>query len=145
MLFVCVSCILFAQTPTTKDSPKDIAIIQSFVKDLSDKNKAVDVVLSQYLVVENPSSDIYDYLEVSLEEVRINIMSKNIQEIEYIPFAKMPAKEVRDIDPEGLDTNKMYFLYYKKRQMLAVYIEGDKIGSFTLVAKGNNKAHFVLY
>jgi len=127
------------------DSLTDIAFLQSFVKDLADENIALDVILSQYIIVEEPSDDIYDYLEVSLKEVRINVSSKNIADIQYRSYKDMPKKEIRDIDTEDLNINSMYFLHYKNRQMLAVYMEDHKIASFTLVAKGNNKAHFVLY
>ncbi|MDR2284109.1 MAG: hypothetical protein LBE37_12915 [Sphingobacterium sp.] len=144
-LFIALSSSLWAQESTPKDHTKDITLIQSFILDLANENKAVDIILSQYLIVENPSDEIYDYLEVSLEEVRINLIAKNLEEIDYIPYSKMPKKEIRDIDPEGLDTSNMYFLHYRKRQMLAVYLENGKIGSFTLVSKGNNLAHFVLY
>ncbi len=144
-LFIALSSSLWAQESTPKDHTKDITLIQSFIRDLANENKAVDIILSQYLIVENPSDEIYDYLEVSLEEVRINLIAKNLEEIDYIPYSKMPKKEIRDIDPEGLDTSNMYFLHYRKRQMLAVYLENGKIGSFTLVSKGNNLAHFVLY
>lgn len=129
----------------SKSESENMRLMQSFINDLANENKAVDIILSQYLIVEEPSSEIYDYLEVSLEEVRINLLTKNIKDIEYIPYRSMPRKEIQDIDPEGLDTNNMYFLYYRKRQVLAIYVEGNKIGSFTLVSKGNNKAHFVLY
>ncbi|MFD2553332.1 hypothetical protein [Sphingobacterium tabacisoli] len=144
-LLLILSTSLRAQESIPKDYNKDIRYIQSFIRDLANENKAVDIILSQYLIVENPSDEIYDYLEVSLEEVRINLMTKNLEEIDYIPYSKMPKKEIRDIDPEGLDTDNMYFLHYRKRQMLAVYLENGKIGSFTLVSKGNNLAHFVLY
>ncbi|WP_164122260.1 MULTISPECIES: hypothetical protein [Sphingobacterium] len=136
---------LWAQKEQPTDHPKNIGTIQSFIKDLADENKAVDIVLSKYLIIENPSDEIYDYLEVSLEEVRINLLSKDIREINYIPYSQMPTKDIKDIDPEDLNTEQMYFLNYRKRQMLAVYIENGKIASFTLVSKGNNKAHFVLY
>jgi hypothetical protein len=119
--------------------------MQSFLRDLADEDKALDVILSQHLIVTDPTDELYDYLEASLEEVRINLMNKKINEINYIPFAKMSRRDVRDIDPEGLDTTKMYFLQYRNRQMLAIYIDEGKIGSFTLVSKGYNKAHFVRY
>lgn len=145
LLLISMSTALWAQDSTTNDRTNDIALIQSFIKELANENRAVDIVLSQYVTVENPSAEIYDYLEVSLEEIRINLLSKNIDEIKYIPYNQMSKKEIMDIDPEDLDINGMYFLYYRKRQMLAVYIENAKIVSFTLVSKGNNKAHFVLY
>lgn len=136
---------VFGQNISKTDSLDHLNILKSFIFELADPNKAVDVILSQYVIVEEPSDEIYDYLDVSLEEVRINLISKKLDEIQYIPFSKMERKEIRDIDPEGLDTNEMYFLYYKNRQMLAVYMEHGKVASFTLVSKGNNKAHFVLY
>ncbi|SKB45680.1 hypothetical protein SAMN05660841_00620 [Sphingobacterium nematocida] len=145
LLLISFTSNLWAQDSQPKDHTKNIAIIQSFIKDLANENKAVDIVLSKYLIVENPSDEIYDYLEVSLEEVRINLLSKDIKEINYIPYNQMPTKDIKDIDPEDLDTAQMYFLHYRKRQMLAVYMENGKIASFTLVSKGNNKAHFVLY
>lgn len=145
VLSIFLSSSLFAQDNKVNAYKSDIEIIKSFINDLSEENRAVDVVLSQHLVVESPSDEIYDYLEVSLEEIRINLFSKKLNEIQYIPYDKMPRKEINDIDPEGLDTTKMYFLKYKNRQMLAVYLENGKIGSFTLVSKGNGKAHFVLY
>ncbi len=137
--------LLFAQTIEQKDHAKDIAVIQSFIADLADDSKAIDVVLSQHLLIQNPSDELYDYLEVSLQEVRINLMTKRAEDIIYTPYSSMPRKEIIDIDPEGLDIQNMYFLHYKKRQMLAVYVENNKIGSFTLVSKGGRKAHFVKY
>lgn len=123
----------------------DIELLKDFIHDLSDENISVDVILSQYIAVNNPSDEGYDYLEVSLEEIRLNVLYKNKDEIQYTNYIDMPRNAVSDIDPEGLDTKKMYFLNYRKRQMLAAYIENGKIASFTLVSKGNNKAHFVRY
>jgi len=101
--------------------------------------------LSKYVIIENPNDELYDYLEVSLDELRINLLSKKIEDIQYIPFAQMPRKDIRDIDLEELDSNRVYFLHYRNRQVVALYLAQDKIASFTLVSKGNNKAHFVLY
>lgn len=143
-IFTLLSPFTFAQNQDST-CQKDIQLIKNFIADLGNENIAVDVILSQYIKVDHPSNETYDYLEVSLEEVRINVLYKQIADITYIPYANMPRKDVRDIDPEKLDTNRMYFLQYKKRQVLAVYIEKDKIASFTLVSKGNNLAHFVTY
>ncbi|HMR20410.1 MAG TPA: hypothetical protein PKA53_13990 [Sphingobacterium sp.] len=146
-----LSCLLFIFcTPifaqdSINNNKDGIQVIHSFIQDLADQEKAIDVILSQHLLVSNPSDELYDYLEVSLQEVRINLMTKKIAEIKYIPFAKMPRRDVKDIDPEDLDTNNMYFLHYRNRQMLAVYVENGKIGSFTLVSKGYNRAHFIKY
>lgn len=144
-IFIASGISLQAQEIEKKDYLKDTAIIKSFIEDLADEDKAIDVILSQHVIVQHPSDELYDYLEASLMEIRINLMTKRIEEITYIPYSAMPHKEIKDIDPEGLDTDKMYFLNYKKRQMLAVYVENNKIGSFTLVSKGYNKAHFVRY
>jgi len=57
----------------------------------------------------------------------------------------MPKKDIKDIDIESLNPDNIYFLYYRNKQMLAVYLEEEKIASFTLVANGKGKAHFVLY
>lgn len=123
----------------------DIQVIESFIYDLADYDIPIDVVLSQHLIVNRPSDELYDYLEASLEEVRINLMTKKMDEIRFIPFTQMARRDVSDIDPEGLNTNQMYFLHYRGRQMLAVYVAENKVGSFTLVSKGRNQAHFVLY
>ncbi|NGM60377.1 hypothetical protein G5B30_00470 [Sphingobacterium sp. SGG-5] len=134
-----------AQDVKPQDDSKNKTIIQSFIADLADNNKAIDVILSQHVLVQHPSDELYDYLEASLMEIRINLMTKRIEDIAYTPYSNMPPKEIRDVDPEGLCTHNMYFLHHKKRQMLAVYVEEGKIGSFTLVSKGGNKAHFVRY
>ena len=144
LLLTFFSSFLFAQEPVL-DSTTNDNILKTFITKLADENIATDVILSQYLIIEEPSDDMYDYLEVSLDEIRINLMSKNIDEINYIPYNKMPNKEIKDIDLENLNPNDVYFLHYKERQMLAIYLENGKIGSFTLVANGNGKAHFVLY
>ena len=142
--FILSSFGAFAQA-TDNENENDNQIIWSFISDLANYDIALDVILSQHLVVNEPSDELYDYLEASLEEVRINLMTKKLKEIKYIPYAQMSRRDVRDIDPEGLNTIQMYFLNYRNRQMLAVYVAEGKIGSFTLVSKGHNQAHFVLY
>lgn len=129
-------------TPSQQD---DLKIIKSFIADLANDDIRTDVILSQYIIVENPDDELYDYLEVSLDEIRINLISKRISDIQYTPYHQMPRREIMDIETDHLDTNRIYFLHYKRRQMLAIYLDQDKIASFTLVSKGNNKAHFVLY
>ncbi|QQT24271.1 hypothetical protein [Sphingobacterium spiritivorum] len=129
-----------------QSSDKDLPYIRKFVHDLSVDSIATDVLLSQYVTVNKEVDDDYlDYLVVSLDEVRLNIQNKNINEIEYLNWNQIPKKETRDIDPEGLDVNNMYFLKYKGRQVVALYLENGKIASFTLVSKGNRTAHFVTY
>jgi hypothetical protein len=144
ILFSIQSIFLFAQDsiPVKKD---DKQIIKEFIYDLANDDIRADVILSKYVIVENANDELYDYLEVSLDEIRINLISKKIEDIQYIPYVQMPRKDIRDIDLEELDSNRVYFLHYKNRQVAAIYLEQDKIASFTLVSKGNNKAHFVLY
>jgi hypothetical protein len=144
ILFSIQSIFLFAQDsiPVKKD---DIKILKEFIYDLANNEIRADVILSKYVIVENSNDELYDYLEVSLDEIRINLMSKNIEDIQYIPYAQMSRKDIRDIDLEELDSDRIYFLQYRNRQVAAIYLEQNKIASFTLVSKGNNKAHFVLY
>lgn len=144
LLLVCSISLVTAQTTetTTQD---DIALIKDFISDIADETLRPDVILNRYVLLQRTETDEeYDYLEASIEEIRVNLQPKNIDEIAYIPFQALPKRETRDIDPEGKPTSKMYFLRYRNRQMLAVYIAQDKIASFTLVSKGD-KAHFVTY
>lgn len=142
--------ISFAQFEHGDDRTEEYAvngrdIATDFIYDLNDNEIALDVILSKWVIVNEPSDELYDYLEVSLEEIRLNLNSKNIEQIEIKNYAELPRKEVRDIDPEDLDVDNMYFVYYKNRLVTSIYVEGDKIGSFTLVSKGNEMAHFVTY
>ncbi len=131
------------QTEEYTFNSRDIAT--DFIYDLNDNEIALDVILSTWVIVNEPSDELYDYLEVSLEEIRLNLNSKNIDQIEIKNYSELPRKEVRDIDPEDLDVDNMYFVYYKNRLVTSIYVDGDKIGSFTLVSKGNEMAHFVTY
>ncbi|PRD54391.1 hypothetical protein [Sphingobacterium gobiense] len=143
-LLFCSIQLVTAQT-TEATAQHDIALIKDFIADIADEKQRPDLILSRHVLLEQTETDEeYDYLEASIEEIRINLQPKNLNEIEYIPFQALPKRETRDIDPEGKPTDKMYFLWYRKRQMLAVYIAQDKIASFTLVSKGS-KAHFVTY
>lgn len=142
--------ISFAQFEHGDDRTEEYAVngrdvATDFIYDLNDNEIALDVILSKWVIVNEPSDELYDYLEVSLEEIRLNLNSKNIEQIEIKNYAELPRKEVRDIDPEDLDVDNMFFVYYKNRLVTSVYVEGDKIGSFTLVSKGNEMAHFVTY
>lgn len=139
------SSFLFAQATNVASTKSDSTIMHTFIQQLANPDVAVDIIISQQIIVEEPSDELYDYLEVSLEEIRLNLVSRNIEEITYVPFKKAPRKETKDIDLEDLNPEKVYLLYYKNKQILALYIEHESIGSFTLVAKGNGKAHFVLY
>ena len=125
--------------------PSDIKVIKNFIQDLANEEIALDVILSKYVVIEDGTDELYDYLDVSLQEIRLNLMSKNINQIQYKNYRELPKKEVRDIDPEDLALENMYFLYHKDRLVTSIYVENNKIYSFTLVSKGENMAHFVLY
>ncbi|MCC2599711.1 hypothetical protein [Sphingobacterium sp. FBM7-1] len=144
LLFCFVSQHVNAQT-LENTTQEDIDLIKAFIADIADATQRPDIILSKHVLLERTSTDEeYDYLEASIEEIRINLQPKNLNEIAYIPFQALSRRDTRDIDPEGKPTEKMYFLRYKNRQMLAVYIAKDKIASFTLVSKGD-KAHFVTY
>ena len=146
LLFSIQSIFLFGQNQDSIPKKEhDLHILKNFINDLANDEIRADVILSKYVIIENANDELYDYLEVSLDELRINLLSKKIEDIQYIPFAQMPRKDTRDIDLEELDSNRVYFLHYRNRQVVALYLAQDKIASFTLVSKGNNKAHFVLY
>ena len=126
-------------------SEKGLQYVKTFIESLADEDQALDVILSQHVIVQHPSDELYDYLEVSLQEIRINLSTKDLSQITYKGYHELPRKEVSDIDPENLNTNNMYFLYYKNRLITSIYVIDKKIGSFTLVSKGENLAHFVTY
>ena len=128
-----------------KSSKENLSLVKNFIHDLSNDQNALDVILSQYVTVNDPSDEMYDYLEVSLQEIRINLMTKKLENIQYKTFTQLPRKEVKDIDPEDMDVNNMYFLYHKDRLVTSIYVEDGKIASFTLVSKGEEMAHFVTY
>lgn len=135
---------IFSQTEDTS-SVESAEVAYGFIDDLADPALALDIILSQWVTVENPSRELYDYLEVSLEEIRLNLSTKKLALLELKNYHDLPNREIRDIDPEGLNVDNMYFLYYNQRLVTSLYVAGDKIGSFTLVSKGNNLAHFVTY
>ena len=120
-------------------------LIESFLHDIQD-GAAADVVLNQYVwLPETLSDENFDYLMASIDEIRLNLQTKNIEDINIIPYAQVSRQETRDIVLEGKDSASVYFLKHKNRQMLALYLEADKIASFTLVSKGDRVAHFVTY
>lgn len=145
LILMLSSSFSFAQNEQKDITISDSTILRTFITQVAEDSIAYDVILSQYMIIENPNNDIYDYLEASLGEIRVNLMSKKLEEISYIGYHNMPKKDIKDIDIEDLNPNNIYFLYYKNRQMLALYLEEGKIASFTLVANGKGKAHFVLY
>ena len=126
-------------------STNNIDIVYDFIDDLNNTQIALDVILSKSVIVNQPTDELYDYLEASLEEIRLNLIYKDIELVTVKNFNELPRREVRDIDPEGLDVNNMFFVYYKDRLVFSLYVEKDKIGSFTLVSKGDDMAHFVRY
>ncbi|MGE8293059.1 MAG: hypothetical protein ACN6ON_15315, partial [Sphingobacterium sp.] len=81
----------------------------------------------------------------SIDEMRINVQNKDINKLEYINFIQAGRKETFDIDLEGIDPKQVYFVRHLNRFVFATVIRDKKIASFTLVSKGNNKAHFVFY
>lgn len=148
---ICIAlCCFFSLMSTAQTiastQEQDLAIIQRFIETIAQDELRADVILSQQVLMEKEvDNDAYDYLEASIDEIRLNVQLKDLNQIEYFPFSKLPRAETRDIDTEGKSTDKMYFLKYKGRLLLSVYIDKDKIASFTLVSKGDSKAHFVTY
>ncbi|MGO1242565.1 MAG: hypothetical protein ACTJHT_06530 [Sphingobacterium sp.] len=143
LIILLVSSSNAQQEQTSKD---DVLIVKAFLNDIAVPETRADVILAKHVQIEKSlTNEEYDYLEASIDEIRLNLQTKNIETIDYVPFDKLSRRDKRDIDPEGKPTSKMYFLYYNDRLMLAVYLENGKIGSFTLVSKGNNLAHFVTY
>lgn len=120
-------------------------MVEDFIHDLADPSIPADVVLSQYVLVTESNDEMLDYLIASLEEVRINLVSKNLPDINLINYHELPRKETADIDPEGKNVDNMFFLKHRNRHVVAVYVDQGKIASFTLVSKGRNMAHFVTY
>lgn len=137
---------LYAQDTPSATNTSHLDIIHNFINDIANSESRSDVILNKHVwLSDSLDNDMYDYLEASIEEIKLNLSTKNIDEIQYISFQQLPRKETRDIDPEGKPTENMYFLKYKGRQMLAIYIVDNRIASFTLVSKGNRVAHFVTY
>ncbi|QMV69192.1 hypothetical protein HS960_16690 [Sphingobacterium paramultivorum] len=148
LLFMFIGCIvsqsLFAQEQQT--SNEYIVVLKRFVQRLHDPNLATDIMLSQDLITSKKlDEDLQEYLLASIDEIRINVQSKDINQLEYLSFAQAGRKETSDIDLEGIDPQQVYFVKYLKRFVFAAVIRERKIASFTLVSKGNNKAHFVFY
>jgi hypothetical protein len=148
VLLMFIGCLvsqgLFAQEQQT---PNDyVAVLKRFVQRLHDPDLATDIILSQDLITSKKlDEDLQDYLLASIDEIRINVQSKDINQLEYLSFAQAGRKETSDIDLEGIDPQQVYFVKYLKRFVFAAVIRDKKIASFTLVSKGNNKAHFVFY
>ncbi|WP_324758779.1 hypothetical protein [Sphingobacterium thalpophilum] len=146
-LLACITlfcCSLFAQQSADKDP--NVAVLKNFVHRLNDQDVASDIILSQDLLTsKNMDADMQEYLLASIDEIRINIQSKDNSKLEYISFARAGRKETNDIDLEGIDPRQVYFVRYLKRFVFAAVVQDKKIASFTLVSKGDNRAHFVFY
>ena len=148
VLLMFIGCLvsqgLFAQEQQT---PNDyVAVLKRFVQRLHDPDLATDIILSQDLITSKKlDEDLQEYLLASIDEIRINVQSKDINQLEYLSFAQAGRKETSDIDLEGIDPQQVYIVKYLKRFVFAAVIRDKKIASFTLVSKGNNKAHFVFY
>lgn len=144
LLLLIAPKINFGQEYETADT--NLVFIKKFVAALYDQSLATDVILSQYVTINKELTDEYfEYLEASLNEVRLNIQMKDSSQIHYINYFQLPKKETKDIDLEGKNANHIYFLKVKNKLVVSLYLDSGKIGSFTLVSKGNNLAHFVTY
>jgi hypothetical protein len=134
----------FAQQNT--DINENAAVLKNFVRRLNDKALSTDIILSQDLVTtKNMDEDMQEYLLASIDEIRINIQSKDSSKLAYVNFLEAGRRETGDIDLEGINPQQVFFVRYLKRLVFAAVVEGKKIASFTLVSKGNDKAHFVFY
>ncbi|MDH5827978.1 hypothetical protein [Sphingobacterium faecium] len=144
IILLLIPNIMFAQE--NKYAEEQVTYIKKFTDDLNDTTVATDVILSQYIVISNELTDeLFDYLKASLDEIRLNIQMKDKSQIQYFNYFDLQKKETRDIDLEGKNPNNIYFLKVKDRLIVALYLDNEKIASFTLVSKGNNLAHFVTY
>lgn len=80
----------------------NLVLIKKFIAALYNPSTATDVILSQYVTINKELTDEYfEYLEASLNEVRLNIQMKDSNQIQYINYYQLPKKETRDIDLEG--------------------------------------------
>ncbi len=140
-----ISTVTDTITSVAATRSNSIQTAQQFIADLANPKLALDIVLSKHVLVQDADDEMYDYLLASLAEIRLNLLSKRVEDIRYVSYNEMPRKEVADIDTEGKDTSDMVFLYSGKRQMTALLTQNTKIASFTLVSKGGNRAHFVTY
>lgn len=146
-VLLCFSCLLclsvFAQQ---KAADENIPVLKNFVQRLNNPDLATDVILSQDLITAKTiDNDLQEYLLASIDEVRINVQSKDIEKFEYLNFLQAGRKETNDIDLEGINPQQVYFVRYLKRFVFAAVVLDNKIASITLVSKGNNQAHFVFY
>lgn len=148
LLLTFISCMLATSLPAQESlaAKEPVAVLKKFVQRLNDADLATDIILSQDIITaKNLDEDQQEYLLASIDEIRINVQSKDINKLEYINFVEAGRKETYDIDLEGIDPQQVYFVRYLKQFVFAAVIRDKKIASFTLVSKGNNKAHFVFY
>ncbi|MGE8379746.1 MAG: hypothetical protein ACN6PN_15380, partial [Sphingobacterium sp.] len=89
LLLTFVSCILYIsaiaqEKPVTSEN---VTVLKQFVHRLNDTNLATDVILSQDILTgKNLDEDQQEYLLASIDEMRINVQSKDISKLEYINF-----------------------------------------------------------
>lgn len=124
----------------------DLFIVDTFIKELADEETPLDVILGQYIEMSSEiDDDMIDYLIASLQEIRLNLQSKDIQKLEVLTYDQLPARESKHIDVEDKQTDSMYFIHYNKKSVFSLYLQSSKIFSFTLVSNEYNKVHFVTY
>ncbi|MBE8713271.1 hypothetical protein [Sphingobacterium hungaricum] len=145
LLFISFFSSQFLVAQEIDSAKSNLLVVKNFIQEIANEQIALDIILSNQVIVNHPNPELYDYLEASLQEIRLNLTSKNLAEIQYIPFTQMQKKDVNDIDLEGKSAQNIYFLKYKDRTFVSLLVENQKIASFTLVSKGNQKAHFVTY
>ena len=121
-------------------------LMYEFIKDIHDPEIALDVILSSHVhITQVEDQELLEYLLASLEEMRLNLTNRDLEQISFVPFNELPRKKKSEIDPEDLDPTKLYVMYHKDREMYGLYVDEQAIQSFTLVSKGNHQAHFVTY
>lgn len=123
------------------------AFIEEFVEDLANDTIALDVILSQKVILsEDLDNEMLDYLLASLQEIRFNLQWKEKEKIQIVPYHSLPRKaQESSLDFEGYSPEDVFFVRHDQRTIFSILLGKRKIASFTLVSKGNNRSHFVTY
>lgn len=122
------------------------AFIENFVEDLANDSIALDVILSQKVALsENLDDEMLDYLLASLQEIRFNLKWKDKEKIKITPYLSLPRKAQEPIDFDGYSPEDVFFVQHNERTVFSILLGKEKIASFTLVSKGNNRRHFITY
>src|SRR5699024_8349202 len=111
--------------------------IEEFVEDLADDSIALDVILSQRVMLsEDLDNEMLDYLLASLQEIRFNLQWKDKEKIQIVPYHSLSRKVQEPIDFEGYSPEDVFFVQHDQRTVFSILLGKKKIASFTLVSKG---------